>query len=136
MRVKSKRKLWQIHLSTAVAMTIVTGGLIGVNVRPTSASISCAMNAMNLLSTDGSGGIGEFRRYQYFGWPLVWLESVDNVRSSGGAWVASDDVKPQLYLPRQSRLPLLFNVLILAAMILSMGIVLEWLIRRREARKT
>jgi hypothetical protein len=127
-----KWKLWRFHFSTAVAMVIVAGGLIGANVRPNSEGTLCAMNGMKLLSTDYSR-VGEFRRQREFGWPLVCVGIEDYVRSSNKVWVVAEGDKPQFYFARR---PLLLNILISVVIILSFGVVLEFLIRRREDRKT
>ena len=109
----SKRKFWQFHLSTAVLLMLVAGGLMFQNKIP---------HRLNCFSHDHP------ELPDVFGWPfpVIW--------GDGDVWLREESRQ----IPWSLKAPLLgvaldfgFALLVLAALAASC----EHLIRRREARK-
>ena len=110
-----RRKRFQIHLSTAIVMMFVAGGLIWVNVR------ARAVEAWQLNPIDG-GEVGDI----YFGWPLTGAVSRWNEYAFPG------------FQQREMFFPYAFcaiDLIVGSFILLAVWFFCEWLIRRRAARK-
>jgi len=120
----STRRFWQIHLSTAVVLTLVSGAIMYANFRP---------ERMFLVSgwgppvSEGKLPHPIYEPYIHYGWPLgFYTERAPDHNETG--WDAT------AYLGvRNSKLRMncLYWLLILAAT----TVTLEFFVRRREARK-
>jgi len=91
----SRRKRFQIHLSTAIVMMFVAGGCLWINV---------------------NGRI--IGQHHYYGWPIAII-------------------KRKVYLVGQPYpgYAIIFDVIVMFALLLVCWFLCEWIIRRRAARK-
>ena len=118
---KPRRAWFQIHLSTAIVMMFVAGGLMWANFRMR----SLRDDSIYLLGGDES----DHSRYYVRGWPVVFLHTKVPTRSEGmfigapktydGEWIVDG---------------LIFDPLFAVFVTISVGLVSEFFIRRREAR--
>jgi hypothetical protein len=107
-----RRKRFQIHLSTAIVLMFVAGGLIWAN-------------RIEKLSTSRI----EFAEYTHAGWPFWALNHIHLIDPYGIERIGKTDMYFIVY-------PGLIENLSVAALILfSVWFLCEWLIRRRAARK-
>ncbi len=102
------RKRFQIHLSTAIVMMFVAGGIIWANA----------------LQSDGSSPEGAYRRYTY-GWPLEFYH-----RQFYGDILL--EATWGVYYPYAR---IIIDLVVALAILFSTHFLCEWLIRRRAARK-
>jgi len=120
------RKRFQIHLSTAVVMMFVAGGIIWANFTNTPR-----------FSTDGSRddskhfNIGEWQYSinQRFGWPMTAVERGYISEAMYKNRNFSDDAYEVL------RLMAALDALVALILLALVWFLCEWLIRRRAARK-
>ena len=114
-----KRRWFQIHLSTAVVLMFVAGGLMWANVAE---KIECKTGHSWMPD---EGITSQMNPIQYdehkWGWP-----SIICLRRSG-AFVSA--------LRHYGTRPVIIDVLVAFAILAAVAFVCEWLIRRREARK-
>ena len=121
---KPKRKFWQFHLSTAVALVIVAGGVAGANLT-------------NSKPRRLSLGI-----QKQYGWPLVAHETNDLSILQPDCSLSSDECFKKFALEwsksesRWNRIAAFIDSLIAIGILVAVAFCSEFLIRRREARKT
>ncbi|MEI6232920.1 MAG: hypothetical protein WCT04_07705 [Planctomycetota bacterium] len=137
------RKRFQFHLSTAIVMMFVTGGIIWANV-------SCTDHFVTVIFEDGHGpreyvlseremrhatfkeGLRhENYRNKFLGWPFVVylsheIESVVNEK------VVPSGIAREEYWMNES---LVGDCLAAAIILFAVWFICEWLIRRRAAQK-
>jgi len=111
---------FQIHLSTAIVLMFVAGALIWANVRASSTPVYVEFPYKICPNPDGFGGwIEEIRvrkiQSNQFGWPLPTVKG-----TLEQYW---------------NRTNIAMNVLVALTILFAVWFVLEWLIRRRAARK-
>jgi hypothetical protein len=102
---KPKRRFWQLHLSTAVLMMFIASGVVGANVRRYELHI-------------------EEYPLNGYGWPFVLYWNTNGYETETGQPMHQFDW-----------VSLAANVCILIIILVSTGILFEWRICRREARK-
>jgi hypothetical protein len=131
---KPKRKFWQIHLSTAVAMMFVAGTLLGVNF----------LQSDELYGYQKYYEVNDLVHVRRSGWPITTVLSIkfEGVPKIGvpkiagiiqGGPTVPEDTRFDV-LPRYLSIPV--NVLTAITMLFASAALFEFLIRRREARKT
>jgi hypothetical protein len=108
---KPKRKFWQFHLSTAILVMIASGPLLWLNCSPRRSKI--------FLAHWGDPARDYYADGFITGWPAP-LKAVED----DGTVDAVSPIAP------------VTNMVAGVAILLSVGFISEWLIRRREARKT
>ena len=114
---KPKRRFWQIHLSTAIVLMLLASGLLGLNVQPRNTHIEYS-------SLPGR------THFVQFGWPLT-LEYELQVHELGEHVEAQDEGMSfgiKLWAA-------VSNCILGVIFLLFLAMLLEYLIRRREARK-
>jgi hypothetical protein len=109
-QLKPKRRFWQIHLSTAILLVFVAASLSYVNTTPHRKKIQMGPEYSFELDQQG--------------WPFEIYD-----------WEFSFGTASAIH-----RIPIIrkmiFNVLITGLILLPTASLAEWLIRRREGRKT
>lgn len=117
-----RRPWFQIHLSTAIVLMMLTGAIVGANT-----SARCV-----LYSTGGSEGNGGCTTNSYFrgrGWPLVcFLESVEPT-------IHEFEYCELLRRPEHPTYDFAVNALLSLTILVATACVCEWRIRR-HARRT
>jgi hypothetical protein len=149
MSEKPKRKWFQFHLSTALLFLLVAGAMSGANLRyqnwktnPASLTlerngIQHALNSVEideagmdhrvqeLYISDGLGLQSTTFSFQYQGWPCIYrieyMDASEYNNIHGAHWYVRG---------------LTINLLVAVAIFACAVLVLEFLLRRREARKT
>jgi len=99
-----RRRWFQIHLSTCVVLMFVAGGIVGLNVKPP------------FYIADISGNTRGWAVYG-FPWGIYYKAFPYNPE---GSYIITDN--------------LVSDVVLALGMLVTIGVVLEWLIRRRERR--
>lgn len=126
------RAFWQIHLSTAVVVVLVSGTVLGINMRPPRV-IGC-----HLASTVENGGRWIFVSYQTGGWPFANVEYANFYCEAGRKdWTVPDFVKTELDVCLSKRVPVHFdlqNFIVAAAIVLSITALCEFIIRQKESQ--
>lgn len=117
-----RRVRFQIHLSTAVVMMFVAGGLLGLNMRESGPS-----NVYVLIGPTKATAVRA--RVIEYGWPFHASTQVKPLSEENAATEASG-----MGFTRINAL-VAFNFGIALAILFSVWFVLEWQIRRRAARK-
>jgi hypothetical protein len=137
---KPKRKFWQIHLSTAVLLTLVSGALIQINCRDRLLQLSNGSNIVKNFDDDKVLLLMIGVRKQY-GWPFIAVEYIHNGTDDLTIGIAcpeglSIDLKADNDLKlKLTHAPFVYDFLVGLAVLISCGLSFEWLIRRREGRK-
>jgi hypothetical protein len=135
---KPKRKFWQLHLSTAVLMMLFSGALLFANLSTYKGELRPCYGAVGnpVYTADGIplrriSDIPTFYTQTYCrGWPFnYWKVELDTGDSHYRFVSGSDNPR---YFYRNVGLDCILGVMLLAAATFT----LEFLIRRREARKT
>ena len=124
-----RRARFQIHLSTAIVLMFVAGGLIWANInhRKPVAIIS---------NYDFSGGVSDPIISNQFaiGWPLTFEKS-----EFSGWYKGNDALRSGVNLPlgglHISGIPLFADLVVALAILFATWYICEWLIRRRSSRK-
>jgi hypothetical protein len=119
MREKAKRWFWQFHLSTAIAVSIVSAFLL----------------LMNFQRREPKESLGT-----QYGWPLTAYRAVpDHLIRLYPVWKEEakrfPQDKPLPDLPVWYQDAAAMNAVVAASILLVLFVSFEWLIRRREARK-
>ena len=139
MHPPSLRRFWQLHLSTAIVLALLSGVFLSLNVEPESLPFARLLDGLNDFESD-------------FGWPLP----VRNYVEIGGVACysrASRDGKfLYVYKPNGSGafdsytfdntktrahyngVKLVLNALCCAILLVVVGLAFELLLKRREAR--
>jgi hypothetical protein len=142
MSEKPKRKFWQFHLATAVFMTLLAGTFLGVNLVP-----------YNFTFVRPSEMSGFVHRMKAQGWPMRFHFIGPSERPFHDGWVNEGtmgyrpeiglDGSPMTYRQPDEYYPGDWEMSNLAVnFIVSLGLVIlcatgfEFILRRREARKT
>jgi uncharacterized membrane protein len=121
--VKQKRPWFRFHLLTAVLTMFISGGLVGLNLgRERKYVADYAVNGVILNPIEKS--------YHLVGWPL----RCDSERQT--MYVNSDNEELPIELTIINYTPLYLDGVICVIVLLSVAFAAEYLIRRREARKT
>ena len=135
---KPRRSWFQLHLSTAIVMMFVAGGLLGLNIVSKTTNYTATDYApYNALSFDGPPP--EIVSYSFDrGWPftcermIYFADSVKGVRTEGilaFAHSLDGDVLSNHYVC------ISMNVVACCAILMFIGVLFEFLVhRRREAR--
>jgi len=129
----SLRGRFQIHLSTAVVMMFVAGGIIWANIRPTKSRYavqSIQTGKIWFNEFDSSDVRGDVRNvFPAYGWPFTAVQSLAFDEGISQNY----DYSAQSYYTNYTKAAL---DLALSFMILFVvWFLCEWLIRRRAARK-
>jgi hypothetical protein len=137
---KPKRKFWRFHLATAIVLVFVASGLLRANMTdrmPKSDEASLAGENHDLLALQFLKLYMAGIRKRY-GWPLVAIELV--VAYEHEVEFAVDGVPPSIAKDtpflRWNRTAVAIDSLVTVGLVLAVAFASEWLIRRREARKT
>jgi hypothetical protein len=127
---KPKRKFWQFHLSTAVILIIVAGGLIGVNLTERMPHFEDPEVNHELFL------LGEERIEHQYGWPMIAEETVNPGILSYSHILTSDKQVPPKTFCRWEPTAIATNAAVALSILIAFGFCAEFLIRRREDRKT
>ena len=111
MSEKPKRRVWQVHLSTAIALMFMAGGVLWINSIP-----DIGRNPPGMLKTPIE--VGSHSTYIYYGWPYWCIVKEQESRNFYWTW---DGAVP--------------NAIVVLAVFVAVAGCFEWLIRRREGRK-
>lgn len=121
-----RRRLWQIHLSTAVVVVLVSGTLLGINMRPP-----------RVISAEGKvnkyGGLWIAVEYQVDGWPFA-TQGVTTLYTS---YTESANIRKYAEARIGNEVPIPFNFKNFAAaiaIVLAVAVMSEFILRRRESR--
>ena len=101
-----QRRFWQIHLSTAIVLMFVAGGLIWINVQA--------------INEDSEIQIFENRGWPFWVYCHIYINTDAREKLDARIWSAAHVV---------------FNVLICSVILFATAIFIEYVIHRREARK-
>lgn len=113
MSEKPKRRFWQLHLSTAVLLMLVAGGLLALNTKQSHCRLNAEWNAF------------------VNGWPFVYRFELTDL-------APENELESIPYLwdyEAIKTLNLILDVVIASVILVSVGSLCEWLIRRREANR-
>jgi hypothetical protein len=116
------RRFWQLHLSTAVASLLLLGPLIWFNVLPNDEPL--LVNEAKIAEIDPL--FTSLKSYR--GWPIRFNQSFSISTTSNGRITCGCGTTLRI-------VPFAENILICGTLIIAFAISIEWLIRRREARK-
>ena len=109
-----KRPFWQFHLSTAMVLVFLCAGISGVNFQER-ALISSTIQYPDIITG--------------YGWPFVAIEII-NISNSGSP------LRPiHVSSKRWIFTGIILDCMACISVLVSFGIILEWVIRRREGRK-
>ena len=111
----TRRGLFRIHLSTAIVLTAVAGGLLGLNLRE-----RFIESHESTPVDDGSRQERQVTKSWATGWPL---DAEYRVQESG------KPIEKLLFVPFA-----VINFGIAILLIAGIVLILEWLVRRREVR--
>ena len=125
---KSKRRWFQFHLSTAIALMLTTGAFVGLNLQR---HISKQSWTYHFESSPGKAHTFELPT-ERFGWPITVVASVptDYLRNLENC--------NELYVEDNGRfdtLALIGNAVVALTTLGGIALVSKFIIRRREARK-
>jgi hypothetical protein len=107
-----KRRWFQLHLSTAVSLMFVAGGLMWLNIRPT--TVSKLEAGIQWVETS-------------FGWPLTYV-----TRSEGWDVVVANIYERRIPANLNNIAALFINITTAILAIFTVAGVCEWFIRRGE----
>ena len=119
---KPKRRLWQIHLSTAIVLMFVAGVLIFLNISPHQAEENWGK-----MEDFVSGG-----QHITYGFPR---ECFDDEANQMNTYFTRYTNVHGFVLSIWKTNNLIIDVLFAITIFVAVTIACEWLIRRREARK-
>jgi hypothetical protein len=108
------RRFWQIHLSTAVVLMLLTSLLLGAN-------LQCRTQTYTI---DGAGALIPFQ-FSQWGWPMPWP---DNPWARGQRYFISPDI--DYYAP------MFINIVVGSTIVFLVATINEIRIRRREAHNS
>jgi len=124
------RKLFQLHLSTALVLMFVAAGLVWLNVREvktgnyekpwTYVPVSMSLLSNAKVLTHARGWPWYFQSYWYESW--VYPE----IYGSAPEWKEGSIVE-------WDRWHLAFNILVALALLAGVGVAVEWVVRRRSS---
>jgi hypothetical protein len=125
MNNKPKRPWFRFHLLTAVLMMFAAGGVIGVNTcervfREYQTMPDSANSESRLLRTQLWG----------MGWPFCYFQTRATVVRHKGDWDLGPNHEPI------EKMPLAGDIIIGVGIVIALAFVSEFLLRRREGRKT
>ena len=117
-----KSRLWQVHLSTALVVTVTAGIFIGVNIIP--------------LRFDPFNDPSMHTQVEQYGWPfrhdIRYLVSGAVNRGMGAATFHDDDGKSIEYVFGFNKSHLALNLVVAALLLICVIVFSEYLIRRRS----
>ncbi|HLX63443.1 MAG TPA: hypothetical protein VKX17_19385 [Planctomycetota bacterium] len=145
-----RRWRFQIHLSTAIVLMFVAGGLLFVNLHP----------RYELVTYDGEGygesvtieiaqevyaergKVPSYFRVRRYGWPVECVETASRVFVSGGKWHDVTDSPYRristVFFPygrEDYNIKVIVDCAVSLLIIFTLWFLCEWPIRRRAARK-
>jgi len=117
MSEKPKRRRWQLHLSTLIMLSLVAGGLVHLNF-----SRSKGRLVIYVGDIDGAGPERQSveNGAEWYGFPFVAIVSKPKLDLRVYAWLSG----------------IVANLIVSVFSLYIIAVILEWLIRRHEARKT
>jgi hypothetical protein len=125
------RKRFQIHLSTAIVMMFVAGGIIWINAKPKEYQLIYSMTDGVYNTPDKDGAYMTSNRY--FGWPFTFVITIDHLVLANGNWKHDGDDWTIHDTCNNSLLAI--DGLVAIVILLTFWFMCEWPIRRRAARK-
>jgi hypothetical protein len=142
---KPKRRFWRLHLSTAVLLMVVAGGLMWPNLKSEEMYVTqdrwiWTTHEQALYALAEANQPVTFVRWTYYGWPRRFCYRTDHVVPKQSGWDTTETLGlsflPEIYKdPDDGELLLVVDVLVWLVLLVFFAIIPEWLIRRREARK-
>ena len=132
---KLKRRFWQFHLATAVLGTLLSGLLFALNfcLYPGSYKLSAAIYGKEATAEYTKAWVED--DIGWIGWPIVMgaknYDLPDDYSGPVPQEILSSPKRKIRWFPRA----VIINVAVGIVIIITTGVVFEWLIRRREARK-
>ena len=134
-----RRPRFQFHLSTAIVLMFVAGGILWANMRDSRYTVSVDSGEIFMTLPLQTQGVA-----YTFGWPSVLHEGarplrlrVRNVENSDQWWVYTDaeaDLRERSSFDGSWRMAgIALNLLTALAILLALAVLLEWRIRRKRA---
>jgi hypothetical protein len=133
-RMAEKKRRWlQLHLSTAIVLMFVAGGLLGVNLSPR----RCVYSLPEI-------GAGAVALTTYYGWPkVIYVSGLETEESAIQAYYAALSLKreEEYQLPYVSMdgtvsyTAAIINALFAVGVVVALAVACEWLLRWRERQQ-
>jgi hypothetical protein len=130
----ARRHLWQIHLSTAVVVVLVSGTVLGINMRAPRL-LSAEVNDLRSSYTFSGRWIAV--NYRIGGWPFAEDVQTNFYCRESDNRSAKEFAQAHLDEMLNKRIPTKFdlkNFTIATVIVLSITAACEFIIRRRESR--
>jgi hypothetical protein len=124
-----RRSRFQVHLSTAIVLMFVVGGLMWVNATP-----------RTIVWVDSLGSLNVIRRKMY-GWPVGWVTRYEYMGVKAHYDTNFEVTFPVLPIECNSssleieRMQLLLDATLIALLLVVIWHVCEWFIRHRASAK-
>ena len=127
-----KRPWFQYHLSTAVVLMFVAGGLMWANMTP-ERKVYDQVEYCIAPGATSAQYTGRTRATAYvWGWPYEACSKTlagEEMRAGDAVWRPTE---PQPFEIRGK--PFAYNIIVAMSIVVAAALLLEWLIRRRERR--
>jgi len=132
-----KRKRFQFHLSAALAMMFVAGGIMWANARPVNDFVYEYQSSQSVMIDESMDG-NVCYHLRRIGWPFEYWELDNNVRASKGVWIDCNPLwdKSDWFLAGYGKESLFYDAIIWILMVGTTGILIELLIRGERANGT
>lgn len=118
--MSGKRAWFQIHLSTAMVMMIIAGGLLWLNIHPRYGQPNMAPDSVQYWGTNHPGN------YDAYGWPMGIVE-----------WVNAETGERSIVnfrYPMFGVLPIAVDFFLAILILFAVSRCVEYIVRRREGR--
>jgi hypothetical protein len=119
---KPRRPWFQIHLSTAIVLMFVAGGIGSINLRVTRTERTESV----FSSIVGEGHADD--KFTYYGWPCDSFYELSTVEKDGTEYFYDSPIRR--WMPKG----IIVNIFAAMISLIAVWYACEWLLRRREAR--